>query len=59
MTTAFNDTFVPSLVTVNDISSVEPFKSGVELSVNVALVASHTDITTPALIYSVSTFLTT
>jgi hypothetical protein len=47
--TTFNRTFVPSLVTSNLTVSVTPFMSGVELSVNVAVVEFQTTITVPAL----------
>jgi hypothetical protein len=41
----------PLICTSNTNPNVEPFKSGVEKSLNVALVVSQTDITTPALMY--------
>ena len=47
--TTFNRTFVPLFVTSNFTSSVTPFMSGVDRSVNVAVVVFQTTITVPAL----------
>lgn len=47
---ASNKTFPPVTPVENVKGNVEPFKSGVELSVYVELAPSQTHITTPALL---------
>ena len=51
MTFAVNNTFEPLIEASKPNPNVDPFKSGVEVSLKVALVESHTAITTPALMY--------
>ena len=50
MTTELRLTFPPPTVTVNPNPNVEPFKSGVEVSVHEAPLLSHVVITVPSLL---------
>jgi len=50
VTTELKLTFPPPTVTVNPNPNVEPFKSGVEVSVNAAPLLSHVAITVPSLL---------
>ena len=51
MTLAINNRFEPLIITSKTNPNVEPFKSGVEVSLNVADELSQTVITVPALVY--------
>ena len=50
MTTELKLAFPPDTVTVNPSPNVEPFKSGVDVSVHVALESFHVAITVPNLL---------
>ena len=49
-TTILSWTFPPDIATLKSTAAVLPFKSGVELSVQTAVVLSHVDIINPVLV---------
>ena len=51
MAFALSKTFEPLTITLKFNPNVDPFKSGVDTSVYVAVELSQTDITKPALMY--------